>query len=106
MSPIPSLEVLLQAKAEFDSFHFKEERLYLLENWTGDLPEQNNDSEMECVFILNCEYCPSNEEELKHMHIQYDEKYWGSERFNQWLSKYNFHIEWENCCIVHVYVTK
>ena len=86
---------------EFNQFCYKNrEEIYTKSKWTGDWDSQNS------ILLICAEYSCGTKEDQKLSHIHYNYNYWGSERFNQWLDKYNLEYEWNDPCVVHIYNKK
>ena len=56
------------------------------------------DSFNNALFVINCEFIPKHEEDIININIHYDLNYWGSNKFNQILEKYNLKFDWVNNC--------
>jgi len=97
VSKMINMENISKAIKEFKSFKFKYENIFTKSEWTGDW---NND---DAILLIYAEYCCRDDNEVNECHINYDAKFWGSKRFNEWLDKYNLHFEWHNCCIGYIY---
>ena len=94
------MENIPKAIKEFNEFKYGEERIYTKSKWQGDWEDNN------AILLICAEYSCRNREEEEKCHINYHAKSCGSKRFNEWLDKYNFDMEWENCCIVSIYLKK
>lgn len=94
------MENIPKAIKEFNEFRYDEEDIYTKSKWKGDWDNNN------AVLLIASEYVCDSKEEEDSCHINYYTKYDGSERFNEWLDKYNFEIEWENQCILYVFLKK
>jgi hypothetical protein len=88
-----------QAIIEFNKFANKHELIYTKDTWTGDWDE----SDCITIFKIHCEYYYEDYEK-DNVHINYNGKYWGSLRFNEWLNKFGFCIEWDSEGLVSVYI--
>lgn len=95
------MENIPRAIKEFNEFKYnKHEEIFTKSKWEGDWEDNN------AVLLICAEYVCRSEEEVEMCHINYCDKYWGSKRFNEWLDKYNFHIEWYDSCVVYIYLKK
>ena len=52
------------------------------------------------ICYIHCEYVA---EENDKVNLNYDAAYFGSEKFNDILEKYNMCLEWENPCLASIY---
>jgi hypothetical protein len=94
------MENIPEAIKEFNSFKFGEEAIFTKSKWAGDWDSEN------AVLLICAEYCCKNSKEERECHINYDCKHCGSQRFNEWLSKYNFSFEWDDCCVGYIYLKR
>ena len=92
---------LEEAINEFNSFHNEEEKIFRRNEWFRGYREDND---KRVILVILAEYCPSNKDEITHIHSECN--YWGSDSFNEWLEKYELHMEWWNACIVYIYYKK
>jgi hypothetical protein len=89
---------IIEAIQEFKSFALPNlEEIFTKDEWKGDWYSKN------AILLICAEYCCDDENEEKRCNINYDTKHCGSERFRQWLKKYNLCYEWYNSCIAYVY---
>ena len=68
-----------------------------IKNW-GWSDNSFNDRFNNALFVINCEFIPKHEEDIININIHYDLNYWGSNKFNQILEKYNLKFDWVNNC--------
>ena len=94
------MENIPRAIREFNEFKYKHEEIFTKSKWGGDWDDNN------AVLLICAEYVCENDKEIEKCHINYDHKYWGSKRFNEWLNKYNFECEWYDSCVMYVYLIK
>lgn len=91
------MENIENAIKEFNTFRFKPEYIYRKDEWWNGTGTGN------AVLIIWAEYC-CRDEEIKECHINYDAKHGGSKRFNKWLNKYNFKMEWLEPAVALIYL--
>ena len=76
------------------------ENIYLKEdyinNWRWSENSFYNKFGNNSLFVISCEFIPRHEEDIINIH--YDLNYWGSNKFNQILEKYNLKFDWVNNC--------
>lgn len=94
------MENIPRAIKEFNEFKFKHEEIFTKSKWPG---KWNDDK---AVLLICAEYVCANDDELDKCHINSLHKYWGSKRFNEWIEKYNFDVEWDNSCILYIYLNR
>lgn len=92
------MENIPKAIKEFNNFKFKQEEIFTKSKWTGDWEENN------AVLLICAEYVCGTKKDIEDCHINYNDKYLGSETFNEWLNKYNLECEWWDSCILYVYL--
>ena len=51
------------------------------------------------ICVICCEFMPMTEQQVNKIHLHYDCKYWGSDKFNEILDKYGLGFEWYDSCI-------
>lgn len=70
-----------------------------INNWGWCEESFNNKFGSKCLFVINCEFIPRNEDDIINIH--YDLNYWGSNEFNKILKKYGLNFEWfDNCSVI------
>ena len=74
-----------------------------INNWDWTEEEFNDKFNNNALFIINCEFMPNNEEDIKNIHIHSDFNYWGSVLFINILDKYNLNFDWVDFCLVAVF---
>ena len=92
------MENIPKAINEFNEFRYSQEKIYTKSKWQGDWEDNN------AVLLICAEYACCNPEDTYH--INYYMQHCGSDRFNEWLDKYNFETEWDNEAILYVYLKK
>lgn len=94
MNPV-DLNIAIKDFQKFANVHeqiFSKET-YKREWWFGE----------SVVLMIWAEYCPRKGDKV---HINYDECNGGSIKFNKWLQKFNFRMEWIESGIVGIYSTQ
>jgi hypothetical protein len=87
---------LIKSMDEFNSFKFEHEEIIKADEWFKYHEKEYDDN---IIFIIIAEHWI----ESKKINIHYDMKFWGSKKFNKWLSKYNYGWEWYESCYGYVY---
>jgi len=95
------MENIPKAFKEFEEFKYKNEEIFTKSEWDGDWDEDT------AVFLICAEYVfvgDDDDPDNEITHINYLHKSGGSNRFNEWLEKYNLEFEWYDSCVGYVYL--
>jgi hypothetical protein len=92
------MENIENAIKEFNTFKFGPECIYRKSEWWDGTGTGR------AVLVIWAEYCCRTEDELKKCHINYSDNSCGSNRFNEWLNKYNFTMEWLEAGVLLIYL--
>ena len=79
---------------EFEEVYFRDSTE---DNAITDTLKNTHDDDLVCIIC--CEYYADPKECVLH----YDNKYFGSSKFNNIINKYGLHWEWYNNCLAYVW---
>ena len=79
---------------------FKLEQAYFRDsNFDEDSYFKEILEENDYICLIFCQFSPRTQEEENNIHLHYNYNYWGSDKFNKILDKYNLMFEWYDTCI-------
>ena len=79
--------VLNKAIMEFNTFKHEKEQIYTFQTYKGKW------TQIGAFLVITADY-KEDEDNKDKCHINYHHNFEGSDRFNQWLSSYDFFFEW------------
>ena len=85
---------------KYETIHKRED---YINNWGWTEEEFNDRFNIfnNALFIINCEFMPNHEKDIKNIHIHIDFNYCGSPEFLDILNKYDLNFDWiDNCRVV------
>lgn len=76
--------ILDKAINDFNKFKHDDEHIYTFKSYPGKWLQVGG------FLVITTDY---EEDDSDKCHIHYKHKFFGSDKFNQWLRKYDFHFE-------------
>jgi len=90
--------VIENAIREFNTFKHSKESIYIYKDYMKEC------SHYGAFLVITADYDCVDDEDKEKSHINYYENFFGSNRFNQWLRKYDFEYRWHDTKIGFIYL--